>query len=443
MTDRIALKQRIMRKVEALLDELMESPNAPKTIDEIEDAALKLRQRAGEIVAQELADAAREEAVPVGDAPDAAAPQSHTVECPCGRKARYKGEATRSVVTMVGGVTLSRPYYYCRRCDAGLCPVDRLLGLPEGAYTPRVQREVARVSALMPFTGAARLLYDLSGVSVSAKEAQHLATRIGERVLEQRERERQAAMAGEEPPGRTRTPDVLYLEADGVMTPMTDGYKETKVGLARGLRDDGEEAFTNQYTATLENAEAFGEHWYALALRSGLQTAKQVVVLGDGAAWIWNQAGYHFPEAEQILDVFHATEHLYEAARSAYGESAEETLLFGNARKAELHEGRINAILSALHDLAQQEPHAKEVVRQTIGYIENNRRRMDYPRYRQMGLSIGSGAAESGCKQVITQRLKGAGMRWKELGAQAISALRCLILSDQWPQHGRPLFATS
>jgi hypothetical protein len=340
-------------------------------------------------------------------------------------------------------VTVVRPYYYCRLCDRGIIPADTVLSLGASPFTIRVQQEVARLSAILPYAPAMGLLSDLCGVSVCAKQAQRLADEAGERALAVRETLRAIALDRHCTTRRAtlgaavskqRVPDVLYLEADGVHTPMTDGYRETKVGLARSVRSDGTPLAPTRYTSHLGDAETFGEHWYTLAVAAGVEQARRVVVLGDGAPWIWNQADLHFPQAIQILDWYHAVEHLWEPAKAAYGEEAPCVAAWAKAREDELFNGRWESLLAAMVALAKSHPRAAETVRLTIGYLENNKDRMHYKAYRGMGLSIGSGAAESGCKRVVSQRLKGAGMRWKVKGAQAIATLRCLLLSGAWTQ---------
>jgi hypothetical protein len=434
--DKETVRRRVKARIDDILDEWLAGDGVPKTIDEIEAAALRLRRRVGEVAAQEMADAGAE-------AGESSESDNHTVACSCGRVARYKGLRSRSVVTMAGVVTIERPYFYCRLCDQGVCPADELLSLDASAFTVRVRREVARLSAILPYAPAMAVLSKLAGVSVCAKQAQRLSEEIGERALAYRETQRVAALEGDGyrrkalfPSAvlRWRAPDVLYLEADGVHTPMTDGYRETKVGLARSVKKDGKPLGPTRYTSHLGDAETFGEHWYTLAVSAGLESAKRVVVLGDGAAWIWNQADLHFPDAVQILDWFHATEHLWETAKAAYGEGASSAAEWAKAREDELFNGHWDSLMQAMRTLARSFPHAAEAVRQNIGYLENNKGRMDYARYKKMGLCIGSGAAESGCKRIVTQRLKGSGMRWKDKGAQAIAALRCLVLSNTWEQ---------
>jgi len=276
-------------------------------------------------------------------------------------------------------------------------------------------------------------LWGLCGVSVSAKEAQRLCEEAGQ-VAQHYLEGRQAATASENFVCAC-VPDVLYLEADGVQTPTVScagtTWREMKVGLARGLKKSGVAAQATRYVSHLGDAQVFGAAWSALAIESGALEARLVVALGDGAAWIWKQVSLHFPWAIQILDFFHACEYLWEVGRAAFGEAA---ACWVKQRQAEMLGSQRQRLWRALRLVGKQHPQAAEAVRVTLGYFWNNRRRMDYARYVALGLCIGSGAAESGCKQVVSQRLKGAGMRWCERGAQTIARLRCLLLSEQWPR---------
>jgi len=178
-------------------------------------------------------------------------------------------------------------------------------------------------------------------------------------------------------------------------------------------------------------ASAFGWEWAGLAEASGVAQAGLVVVVGDGARWIWNQAACHFPGAIQILDVWHATQRLWEVGRLAFLDEGERNA-WVQARQSQLWEYRMEALLTALSDIAARCEGCREKAQETMGYYQNNRERMDYPRYQRLGLQVGSGAVESACKQVVTQRLKGAGMRWLEAGAQTVARLRCLLLGGEW-----------
>jgi hypothetical protein len=416
-----ALRRRLKARLDALIDQALASQKSPRTIEEVEALAVELGQRAREEIAAELAENAKTQAQPKAVS---------KIRCACGRWARYKGERWHEVVTMAGEVRVSRAYYYCRGCDAGICPADRVLGLGPGCFTRRVCQEAARLGSLMAFAPGVALFWEWTGVQVSAKHAQRLTAEAGAVAAEYLACRQEAAFAQRARP--ERSVDVLYLEADGVQTPMVAGWRETKIGLARGIDRAGNPVGPTEYVSFLGNCEPFGERWYALGVYAGLETARLVVALGDGAAWIWNQASLHFPGAIQIVDCWHALERLWELGRAAFGVGSVAAATWVAACKEQLLSGRWNQLGEALRELAQEHPGVSEAVAQTLGYYENNRERMDYPRYRALGLQIGSGAAESGCKQVVTQRLKGAGMRWTEAGAQGVAQLRCLLLGGQW-----------
>jgi hypothetical protein len=217
-----------------------------------------------------------------------------------------------------------------------------------------------------------------------------------------------------------------------VMTPTLEGYRETKVGVAVAYGDGKQ--LSKQYTSHLGDSERFSEDWYALARRNGVSNAKQTVILGDGSRWIWNQGDFHFPGATQILDIWHALDRLCALARNAFGEGTRAGADWIAERLAEMKESRIADVMGAIRKLATQFPKVRENAKEELTYVRNNQFRMDYARYIKLGLWIGSGTVESACKQVVTQRLKGAGMRWKEQNAQTISRLRCLILGGEWAQ---------
>jgi hypothetical protein len=425
--DREALRGRLKLHLDQLVDELLASEAPPRTIDEIEEASLRLREKAGQCVAQELTQASAEQAQQEAGDP-------RKVECSCGRWARRRGRRERDVVTLSGRLRVRRSYYYCRRCNAGFCLTDRALGLSSGPFTRRVMQEVVRLDALLPYQKAMELLFELTGVLVSPKEAQRMLSRA-EAVVESYQQARWGQATTDLLRGKS-APEGLYLLADGVQTPMRGGWREMKVGVARRVRADGKAVGGSRYVSLLGEAEPFGWEWAALAEASGVAQAGRVVVLGDGAKWIWNQAALHFPDAIQILDVWHATQRLWEVGRLAFGEErpCQEWV---QARQEEMWHYQTDALLSALGEVAAQYPLAREKAKEAMGYVQNNRERMDYPRYQQMGLQVGSGAVESACKQVVSQRLKGAGMRWREAGAQTVARLRCLLLGGEWHRFVR------
>ena len=164
------------------------------------------------------------------------------------------------------------------------------------------------------------------------------------------------------------------------------------------------------------------------AARRGFQDAPRRVVLGDGAPWIWKLADEHAPGAIQIVDIWHAKEHLSEVGKAIYGAGTDLADRWGRTRHAELDQGRLDDILDALRTHAD----SCDEARKCIAYIDNNRHRMRYPQFRAMGLCVATGVVEGACKNVVGSRLKRGGMHWTVDGANAILALRCAILGNRF-----------
>jgi hypothetical protein len=164
------------------------------------------------------------------------------------------------------------------------------------------------------------------------------------------------------------------------------------------------------------------------ATRRGFDHAQRQVVLGDGAPWIWNLAGEQFPEATQIVDRFHAKQHLSEVAKSIFGAGSDLAKTWAAQRHEELDQGRLEDLLGAMGSHAS----ACDDARKCQDYIRENRHRMDYPLFQTQGLCTSSGVVEAGCKLAIATRLKRAGMHWSLRGANAMIALRCSKLSGRF-----------
>ena len=202
----------------------------------------------------------------------------------------------------------------------------------------------------------------------------------------------------------------------------------------RPVRDRG----SVSYNAAVESAAsrdtdpqpaAFAQRAYREAIRRGFDSAAQRVVIGDGAAWIWNLAAEHFPGAIEIVDIYHAKQHLCDVAKAIYGPGTDLADRWARDRRAELDAGRLCAVVAALRIHVETTPEA----RRCIHYLFGNRHRMRYPQFRARGLCVSSGVVEAGCKRrQIGDRLKRAGMRWTVAGANAIIALRCCILSGRF-----------
>ena len=373
---------------------------------------------------------------------------SSTTACVCGQTARYAGRRPKIFTTLLGPLTLERAYYHCDACRTGVCPRDRALGMHATSLSPGVLRMVGLAASDFSFAAASDLLWELAAVRVETKQVERCAEALGREVADE-ERDVAEPVCGAAP--------TMYLGLDGSGVPVRptevegrrgkqpDGSAKTReVKLAtvwtaegrdkagRPVRDRG----SVSYNAAVESAAsrdtdpqpaAFAQRVYREAIRRGFDTAAQRVVIGDGAAWIWRLADEQFPGAIEIVDIYHAKQHLCDAAKAVYGPGTDLADRWASDRRAELDAGRLCAVVAALRIHVATTPEA----RKCIHYVFGNRHRMRYPQFRARGLCVSSGVVEAGCKQ-IGARLKRAGMRWTVAGANAIIALRCCILSGRF-----------
>lgn len=376
------------------------------------------------------------------------------VVCGKGHGARLSGLRQKKLVTVVGTVKLERGYYYCAQCEEGVIPRDRELDVERTSFSPGVRRMMGLVGAKEPFDEGRRDLEELSGVRVSTKALERASEAIGADIEARGQRECELAMTDKlvwlKP---DRQINKMYIAMDGTGVPVvpheTEGRKgkgldgkaktrEAKLGCVftqTAVDDEGRpvrDAQSTSYVGAIETMEEFGRRIYAEAVRRGMREANQVIVIGDGAQWIWNIAAKHFWGATQIVDLYHALEHLANAGKAAYGASNPKSQQWLSAHREDLRNGDIDAVVRSLKRLRPSGFQEKEIVRKEIEYFKKNRERMRYQDFRKQGLFIGSGVVEAGCKTVIGRRLKQSGMRWTVKGANSIIALRCCQMSGRW-----------
>jgi len=358
--------------------------------------------------------------------------------CACGAAATCEGYRTKEVQTLVGWVRVRRAYYWCAECGHGWCPLDATLGVGRASHSAGVRRAIGRLGALLPFAQAADALAEIAGVQTAASTVRVVAEAIGARREEELEQAVADAWRDGVPPVEGPVPARLYVAMDGVRILEAGGEgREAKVG---GVRPE-HRAPTGEvcpaaasYVASFASAAEFGPRLALEAHRRGLERAAEVVVLGDGAEWIWNLAAEHFPGATQIVDWYHASERIRALGRARYGEGTAEAARWVDRQLARLAKGQVAGLVAAWRRLKC--PAAAAAVRdEQVTYFTNQAGRMAYGRYRARGLDIGSGMVESACKLVIAMREKGPGMRWHVPGAQAVANVRVLIFNDQWPDY--------
>ena len=378
-----------------------------------------------------------------------------TIDCGAGHRAAFVANRPKTFGTVLGPITLARAYYHCSDCHSGVVPKDLQLGMADISISPGLRAMVDRVGETVPFAKASSLLSELAGINVGAKRIERRAEADGTTLVEAANAEAAAMVAG----GivvlpRGGTPKKLYVAMDGTGVPMVpaelagrtgkgpDGRARTReVKLAvcftqtdlddegHPLRDPG----SSSYVATLEDVEKFGPLVKAEACRRGGDHAGCVVVLGDGSPWIWNLADAYFPTATQIVDLYHAREHIHDMAKLIAPILGGRYRRWVEERIDQLDAGDIDGLHAAVDQLHLPAP-ADAAVEAALAYFDTNAQRMRYASFRAAGHFVGSGAVESGCKAVIGQRLKLSGMRWNQHGASAITALRCQEASGRWDQ---------
>ena len=292
--------------------------------------------------------------------------------CACGQSARYAGRHGKNFESVLGLLRLERAYYHCELCEAGFCPRDRVLGLEGGSLSPGVLRMAGLVGAMVSFEEGHELLHELAGVNVPTKHVERAAEALGREVAADEK-------LVVEPPGPNEPlAPTLYLGMDGTGVPVRkkelvdrpgkqpDGSSKTRevklvtIWSAEGRDKEGtpvRDAGSISYSAAVESAahkdtdatpSVFAARVVREATRHGFDRAARQAVLGDGATWIWNLADEHFPDAVQIVDRFHAKQHLSDVSKSIYAAGSDLAQQWASERHDELDAGDIDDILDAL-----------------------------------------------------------------------------------------------
>lgn len=376
------------------------------------------------------------------------------VECRAGHQASFIDYRYKEVTTVLAVIAVKRAYYHCAACAAGVIPKDQALDIVGTSFSPGVRRLMGRVGGKESFNEGRIDLEELAGIKVQTKAVERVAEAVGAEIEALLQKERQVVI-NDQKVVPLKSVAKLYVSVDGTGVPVikleTAGRRgkavsgeahtrEAKLGCVftqtavdekgRPRRDEA----STTYVGAIETAAEFGWRIYGEAERRGLRRAAQVIVIADGALWVWGLAAEHFPGAIEIVDLYHAREHLADLSKLVYGVASQKARQWTTARLAQLDEGQIESLLLSLRRLRPAALQTQEALRQTISYFDNNRERMRYAQFRRQGLFVGSGVIEAGCKTIVGQRLKQSGMRWSRRGANAIIALRCAQLSGRWEE---------
>ncbi len=273
----------------------------------------------------------------------------------------------------------------------------------------------------------------LAGLEVTTKSVERIAEAIGEDIAEREQEEIQRAMQLDLPMVVGEPIPILYVQMDGTGIPVvkaetvgragkTEGQpahtREAKLGCVFPQTTWDQEGYairdpdSTTYTGAIETAEEFGKRIYVEAWKRGWSRAQKKVVIGDGAEWIWNLAQQHFPGAIQIVDLYHARQHLWDLARKLHPNDEPQQRRWIMIHQDQLDEGHIEELVLALRSLDCPNQKLAEEIREEANYFEKNTQRMRYPEFRRQHLFVGSGVIEAGCKTIIGARCKQSGMFW-------------------------------
>jgi hypothetical protein len=374
----------------------------------------------------------------------------------CGAEARYHDQRRKRLFTAVGPVDLERAYYICPQCHQGQSPRDRELDVAGTEYSPGLRRMMALVASDASFEKGREQLEVLAGLEVTSKSVERHAEAIGTDIAARDAEEIGRAKQLQLPVVRAPAVPVLYIEMDGTGIPVAPAETEGRTGKTEGLpaqtrevkigcvftqtrtdkggrpvRDEG----STTYVAAIETAEQFGLRLYTEVWRRGWSTAKKKVVIADGALWIWNLADQHFPGAVQIVDLYHARQHICNLAAPLFPADARSRKRWIARCLGLLDKGKIEALVKLLRQIPSEDAELARTLNNEAEYFDRNKERMRYPAFRDQGLFLGSGVIEAACKTVIGRRLKQSGMFWTVRGANAIIALRCSLLSRRFEDY--------
>ena len=371
-----------------------------------------------------------------------------SILCPCGQRMNSRGRRAKQLRTTLGSVPLSRSLYQCQSCHQSRFPDDERLDIVQTTYSPGVRRLMARAGSQTQFEQASQDLLCYAGLRLDPREIERVAETVG-RQVEAWLSEQQNQLLQERGTACCSTQAHFYISFDGTGVPVrpdellgrrgkqADGSartREAKLGCVFtqiGVDEAGRpqrDPDSTTYVGAIETSTLFGWRIYAEALRRGLEQARQIIVLTDGARYNRTIAQTHFSNAVHIVDLFHAYEHLNALAQTLRGTAAKAPKTWRDLLEA----GNISALVrKAGHQMPAAAATRKRLGKQ-LGYFENNAQQMRYAEFRAKNFFVGSGVVEAGCRTVIGQRLKQSGMRWSVRGANAIIALRCCLLSGRF-----------
>jgi hypothetical protein len=417
--------------------EFMEEPG--QNLGHLEEGLLRPLYEAARLALQQAAQRKADQAV---------------MRCPLGHKLTKRVKVKNTVDTRYGPITLTRRLGWCEKCDAWFCPADLLLGI-EGGKSPSIQEAAALLNAKMPAPDAEAVLKRLTGLTLPATTLARVARKAGEKSQIQRQKEdEQARQPGSVPEWVPEEPFNLVVQIDAWNIRERDDWGRSKEMREQGLKPErwhwvytgtvfqlgdrvekegGRRVILRRgYAATRQGLAALSEQLHAEALRRGLGRAGRVLVVADGAVWIWNIAGDRFQGATQLLDLYHAKEHLWTVANALHGAGTPEARAWIKPLEEQMEASQTTQVIASLEEaLKGLEGASHEAVEKEAAYFRGQQNRMDYAGAKSRGEPCGSGAIESTCRQYQC-RFKRTGQFWTKEGDEALMCLETFWRNGRW-----------
>jgi hypothetical protein len=350
--------------------------------------------------------------------------------CPhCGGQAKYIRRRAGMSLTLQGRVHYKRNYYICGDCHCGFYPLDKKLGIQTG----QMSEEVLQLAALFGRDDAFGTSHDLlkrsALLELSPNSIRKATQVVGEKVLlhEQDLIEQSQKLENQKDCQHLHdSPERLYGSMDGFKVLFEDGWHDTKAGVwwtTKTHKNGDMKAANLRYYTDFLPASEFSNLVWATGFDQKAASAQELIFVADGAEWIWNIVDQHYPQAVQIVDWYHACAYISPIAKVAFSDPQQQKTWLEQV-KSYLWNGKLDAVIRACQQQVNPQ-HADDPALKAVTYYQNNRHRMDYARYRELGYQIGSGSMESGCKQLGLARLKIA-------GATLVAKARAAYLSGDW-----------
>ncbi len=401
--------------------------------------------------------------------------------CPkCKKKMRHRGLRERTITTTIGDVNFKRPRYICEKCGETFYPYDAAAAFLAHGVSGTLAKVVARLGADRPFDQAVEYLEEDYDIHLSKQTVRKITEDAGAHILAKEDAARDAVW--KQPPGdranahtctHVDSCDIGVVTCDGTTVHLREtpeylgetskrksDWREVRVGnvsvgdLPENAKSSSDKERGNDFRLDVKRTETFarfesvedvGRDLYMRAVSAGYFKTRLRCFISDGATWLRTVAEEQFPDAILILDWFHAMEYVGDLATEVFGQGTVHAKQWIASRETELWDGRVGAVLRAMKDLRGRDSltrKQRDLLEKTITYFTNNRDRMDYPRYRELGLPVGSGRVEGLCKTLVGSRCKDSGMRrWTIRGSEGTLRIRAARRDGVYKETWRKYFA--